>query len=318
MFVGSMLGHSTNPDLVGLLALDGVLLRYVRHQFGRLLAAEILRNIHVYCYFEQEEMRPLPMVVVDETSACIEGAPRRGLPLNHKQLNKFGPGLDRDYNVLLADIKAVLRDCRDIVPPRFQAWQYDADGCDPVREGLRRALNPSREEQSRELDKRFAIQQTASYTCRWIHRLPAFQSWTQWPRRQNVLWINGKAGSGKSIMAAYLTKTLGRGGLDDDATVRRAIETSVCTVPLTLAPCGHQDLDLDLTVLHFFCGIERTLEEPASFIGTLIHQLLAQHNENQRLVSIAQRVYKDSPDGVEPSTMVRLLADLIEVAGRAT
>jgi hypothetical protein len=313
MFAGSMLGYSTNPDLVDLLELDGTLLKYVRQQFSRLLNAEILRNLHVYCYYEQEEMKPLPMVVVTQDSACLDGKKSKGLPLNHKQLNKFNPGEDKNYNAVLSDLLEVVRDCNEVVPPRFQAWQYDAEGCNSVCESLRRSLNPSREEQKKELEKRFKTQKMSSYTCQWIFNLPIFQTWKDWSSRQNVLWINGKAGSGKSIMAAYLAKSFRNGFIepqDED-------EGPVCTVPLTSSPCGNQSLQPTLTVLHFFCGIERTLEEPASFIGTLIHQLLAQHNENQRLTSIAQKVYKDNPDGVEPSIMTKLLVDLIEVVGKA-
>jgi hypothetical protein len=313
MFAGSMFGYSTSPDLVDLLELDGTLLKYIRHQFGRLMNAEILRNLHIYCYFEQEEMKPLPMVVVTENSACLDGTKRRGLPLNHKQLNKFNPGEDKNYNTVLSDILEVLKDCKEVVPPRFEAWQYDADGCNSVRESLRRSLNPSREEQKKELEKRFKTQKMSSYTCQWIFKLPIFETWKDWSSRQNVLWINGKAGSGKSILAAYLAKSFREGFV----VAQNEDESPCCTVPLTSSPCGNQSPQLALTVLHFFCGIERALEEPASFIGTLIHQLLAQHNENQRLISIAQKVYKDNPDGVEPFVMTKLLVDLIEVVGTA-
>ncbi|KAI9774787.1 MAG: hypothetical protein M1840_000003 [Geoglossum simile] len=312
IFAGSMLGYSTNPDLVDLLELNGTFLTYIRHQFCRLLNAEILKNLQVYCYFEQENMAPLPLVVVTAASACIDGTKRRGLPLNHKQLNKFGSGEDKNYNMVLADILEVVKACSEIVPPRFEAWQYDADGCNSVRESLRRSLNPSREPQITQLESRFKVQKASNYTCQWIFKLPMFEAWRDWSSPQNVLWINGKAGSGKSIMAAYLAKSFREGFIEP----RDEDETSVCTVPLTSNPCGNGRLRLTLTILHFFCGVDRTHEEPTSFIGTLIHQLLSQHKENPKLISIAQSVYRENADGVESSVMVKLLVDLIKVVGK--
>jgi hypothetical protein len=314
MTVGSWLGYSTNPDLVDLLELDGALLTYIRHQFGRLLNAEILKGILVYCYFEQENMPPLPMVVVTQESACIENTKSRGLPLNHKQLNKFNAGEDKNYNSVLADILEVMKASPEIVPPRFEAWQYDADGCNSAREGLRRSLNPSREPQKTQLESRFKVQKGSTYTCQWIFKLPMFEAWRDWSSPQNVLWINGKAGSGKSIMAAYLAKSFREGFIEP---INDEDDTTVCAVPLTSGPCGNRRLGAALTVLHFFCGIDRTHEEPTSFVGTLIHQLLSQHNENPRLISIAQKYYKKRGDGLEASVMSRLLVDLIDVVGKA-
>jgi hypothetical protein len=310
MTAGSLLGYSTNPDLVGLLDLDSALLTYIRHEFSRLQKAERLNNLRIYCYFEQKEMAPFPKVVVTENSACLDGAERRGLPLNHKQLNKFNPGEDKNYNTLLADIVEVVKACPDIVLPRFEAWQYNADGCNSLRESIRRWLAPSRKPQTTQLKSRLAVQTASSYTCQWIFTLPVFESWRDWSTPQNVLWINGKAGSGKSVMAAFLVNRFKEGVLDSED----EDETTNCNVSLSSAPCSQKRQSL--TVLYFFCGIDRTHEDPASFIGTLIHQLLWQHNENEKLISMAQKVQRDHIDGAEPAVLVKLLAALINEVGK--
>jgi hypothetical protein len=309
MVVGSWLGYSNNPDLVDLLELNGSLLKDLRHQFNHLRKAEIMANLQLYCYFEQENMPPLPMEVVTESSACIDGAKRRGLPLNHKQLNKFKRGEDKNYNAVLADILEIVKACAEIVPPRFEAWQYNASRCNSLRERLRRSLNPSRDPQKTQLKSRLAVQKASSYTCQWIFKLPAFEAWSDWSAPQNVLWINGKAGSGKSVMAAFLVNSFRQGVVD----FQDEDETTVCSVPLASSPCGYKRSTL--TVLHFFCGIDRTHEEPCSFIGTLLHQLLSQHSENQRLMDMAQKVYRHKTE-VEISVMIKLLVDLINLVGK--
>ncbi|KFY17537.1 hypothetical protein V492_00596 [Pseudogymnoascus sp. VKM F-4246] len=309
MRAGSVVGYSTNPDLIDLLNSDSPLLTHVRKAFTRLQHSDKLNNLQLYCYFEQKEMDLVKMVVVSQDSACLPGAQVRGLPLNHKELNKFQRGEDKNYNSLLADILEVVKVMSDIVLPRFEAWQYNSDGCNDVRESLRCWLTPSRDPQERQLHSRLAVQTMSSYTCQWIFDLPAFKSWKDWTTAQNLLWINGKAGSGKSVLAAFLISHF-RGGVKPSQDKDRE---GGCNVPLVMRPCGYWKQSV--TVLYFFCGIDRMHEDPKSFLGTLIHQLLWWHSEDQQLLSICEGFRKRNRAGADAKTMSKLLGRLVDIIG---
>src|SRR5438874_12453282 len=45
-------------------------------------------------------------------------------------------------------------------------------------------------------------------TCQWFLRHPSFVSWSVSPQGPQILWANGKPGSGKSVLAAFVTSEL--------------------------------------------------------------------------------------------------------------
>lgn len=54
-------------------------------------------------------LKSLQEIVVDETSGCIEGFPKLGLPLDHFQINRYSDPADGNFVYVKEEIGAFVR-----------------------------------------------------------------------------------------------------------------------------------------------------------------------------------------------------------------
>ncbi|KAF7505120.1 hypothetical protein GJ744_001260 [Endocarpon pusillum] len=98
-------------------------------------------------------------------------------------------------------------------------------------------------------------------TCEWVHRSAEYNRWVQ-SQCQGVLWIQGKAGCGKSVLATYLAASA----------------------------------STDVVLTHFFCCSQgRTLAETANFAVSLLSQLLSKYEIIKRSDRFSSFIEKASP-----------------------
>jgi Cdc6-like AAA superfamily ATPase len=194
------------------------------------------------------------------------------------------------------------------VERRHLRWRYGEACANLDCKNVLRWLNPSESKMAQDEQRRdrLAKQQSASFTCQWLLQNPIFLAWASFETAHNVLWINGKAGTGKSVLSAFIIDSLR-------------------SIPPTYVEEGRGDdhpsksskMSSKPTVLFFFCGIDRASENPWSFIGSLIHQLISddhideEQKERTLLVTTkAQKAFTASAAGSFRDW--RYLSDLLQ------
>ncbi|KKK19651.1 hypothetical protein ARAM_001652 [Aspergillus rambellii] len=312
-FGSSILRVSSNNEIITILQPDSYSLSELQRQFTRLCIDERMAGLKLTCYYEMREVPVLKKLVVPKHSAVLDHAASRGMNANHMDMNGFPEKDDgereADYGHFLADIQMLFNSAKTSVRDRFSAWQYGSAMPDAEREQLQRWLDPSREAQTTIYHKRREIQQSATYTCTWIQNVPAFQEWLGDTEKRDALWITGKAGSGKSILAAYIIDLLkDRSPTEDE-------ESLLCHTPLTQAECSYKQNNTP--VLFFFGGVDRNRETAERMLATMLHQLLLARPESQEVFNIARKLYLDALNGNGTSlmAMAESLLHVISVVG---
>jgi hypothetical protein len=313
-------GIPINHDLITLLEVDSFILMYLHNQFNDLTANNeiyISAKLQVYCYYERYEVPYLRRLIVEQYSACLDNAAHRIMDANHMEMNKFRPGNDNRYDDIRDDLLAISATSDDIVERRHLRWRYGAVGANLDCKNVLRWLNPSGSEmvQDEQRKDRLAKHQSASFTCQWLLSNSIFIAWASFETMHNVLWINGKAGTGKSVLSAFIIDALrsrsppgmtSEGGKDR----RTAKSAKMSSKPI---------------VLFFFCGIDRASETPWSFIGSVIHQMISddhideeQKEELLRITAHAQKANTASAAGFfrDWRYLSDLLQKLVNVVGR--
>jgi len=224
--------------------------------------------------------------VVDEASACLENAWNFGLDVTHTDLNKFLPN-DDNFGIFMEYFGRAYRGSQGIVSERFLRCTYTVSKngismMSPELNALQRWLEPSTHPQKRELDIRFSAQQETvdSYeSCQWLLDLDLYRQWADPKSSTNVLWIHGKPGSGKSVLAAFIVKLLRR----QTGPHRETEVATNCSLPTSSPSCPVYRKPT--SAMFFFCGLESAKEFASNVIGTFVHQLLLSHSENIPLQS---------------------------------
>ncbi|KFA81792.1 hypothetical protein S40288_06990 [Stachybotrys chartarum IBT 40288] len=277
----------SNDELITLLTPLSPVLHFVQSEFEETCADDRLSNLQLVCYYEMRDVFPLRRRVVEQESATLDNAMSRGMNANHMEMNTFYAGdagqKDNNYDHFISDVQMLFADAQTHVPKRFKRWVYGSPGPDDVRERLQRALNASRDVQDITFLRYLKIHRSARYTCQWIHNVPEFSAWRDGAEKHGTIWINGHGGTGKSVLAAYIIDSLRKGDADLGVVVRE--EWSACSHSVGEASCSARRSGP--TVLHFFCGVDRSYETTRRVLGTLIHQVLLTWRENEELVKIA-------------------------------
>ena len=303
-------GTSTCPELIHIMNLDSSLLSYIQSSFRDLRTASDLFKLRVWCFYEKKQIKVPPMLVVTERSACLDDSEPMGLDANHMELNKYGPGSDSNYEAVY---RALVQSCTEapaVTLSRFESRLYDTYGSNADLKGLQRWLNPS-DQQAMQLRIKSTPQSLNPYTCLWLSDLQSFQDWRSCLTQRKVIWVRGKPGSGKSVLAAFVIKSLRSwlSGEDHNA-------TPLATPHHTDAVCRPcQDSRIRGKVLYFFFGIDRNHETRESFLGTLIHQLLKTYQDDQKMQNIAQRMYRAHSDLASSEVLLQLFKSLIAGSG---
>ncbi|TVY89373.1 Vegetative incompatibility protein HET-E-1 [Lachnellula willkommii] len=90
-------------------------------------------------------------------------------------------------------------------------------------------------------------------TCQWVMKEPHMKAWIKNDENHRVLWLNGKPGSGKSVMCSYITEVLS--------------ETA------------------NLDVCFYFCSSQDSGNTLSQILRTVILQLLRSHADIASLIS---------------------------------
>lgn len=293
-------GTKPAPELVSILRVDSDMVTYLQKEFQILCEDNRLSNLSIYCFYEMKPLLFPPQLVVNEDSACIDNAYCSGMNANHMEMNKFTGADDPNYKSFLANLSAVFRQSSRTVSSRFESCQYGASKQDHSRDSLQRWLEPSRGPQTTQFTRKLDSYRSAPYTCQWLLNLEAFQRWRDAYQFENVLWITGKAGSGKSVLASYIIQLLRVG-----ETTEKIVK---CDVALSEYDCRYRPVCS--SVLYFFCGVDRAHETPVRMLGTLIHQFLLVHCENEEIFQMVSQVYRSSQERFGESPGWEAMADL--------
>ncbi|PTB63088.1 pfs domain-containing protein [Trichoderma citrinoviride] len=191
-------------------------------------------------------------MVVTEASACIPGVERHALQTDHLKINKYCSPTDRSFLTVSTTISEMYANAKDIIRRR-QAHALEQK---PEAEACLRDLfltDPR--------DDRIALKRKkgdrAQGTCEWIIGTEEITAWlgsTQKARSEaqtnNILWLHGHPGTGKSTMAIFLTEELPKAFSETDGK----------------------------TLAYFFCDSNFDKQRTAiSIVRGLLLQLIQQH-----------------------------------------
>jgi hypothetical protein len=316
IWLGKLGNIEACEDLLKILHLESHLLSYLQHEFERAGKKKPLDRLEICCFYETKQQHIGPWnlgYVVSEASACLDGAEKCSLETDHMGMNKFLPQ-DKNYDTFSKFLVSATRSSGPNVSRRFNARQYNSISASQELKELKQWLAPSTGPQKRQLEARYADQQrtvSTSATCGWITQVDLFHQWHEGFSPNNVLWIHGKPGSGKSVLAAYLVKLL-----RDETPFGPELSPRNCEFPTSSTSC--RMLNEKQNVLYFFCGVEPSREYPANLVGTLINQLLSHQPENFKLQAAAMHLASaaESREGPEAIALTRLLVDCTSIVGR--
>lgn len=291
MAAGSLVGRATYPDLVKVLRVHSIELILMQHDFEGMYRKGKLSDVYLYCYWEERKMPLYPFIVVNRQSACIPGAESRGLDANHKGLNKFDPGKDPNYDQVQRDLNTALRKSAKRIEKTFLAGNYGTAFSADERRTVKHEFKPSVDHQRSHLSWKLSQRKAAApKSCQWIFEHPDFKGWTSTKTSTHAIWIHGKAGAGKSVLAAFIIDWLRRdfGQLEIDQVDEYHVP--VCRLGMDQNRCGY--VKQTNTVLYYFFGVDRSNETVYGFLGTLVYQLLSVHYNNERLFAMAYKFAK--------------------------
>lgn len=228
-------------------------------------------------------------------------------------LNKFAPE-DTNYdNTLKPGLRVEYEKAAQRCNSRFQSRQYGTDKANPEIQRLNQFLRPITASQKIQRDFKYHEQQRINATpptCSWIENLNVFREWKT-AKDFKCLWIHGKPGSGKSVLSSYVCKLL----QPEDAGLSQ--DCRHCQKPLNDKDCDLRVNKNSPTVAYFMCGVDTAVESSSVVLGTLLHQVLLQHDMNSRLHSIALSAMRKLGAGGNPRELAALLVELLNVVGRA-
>jgi hypothetical protein len=321
ILVSRAVGVDSEERLLSLLRTGSEELKELQKKFGKVKYLDKAKTVQenepateLYCYYEQKKMRlgPFPTgYVVTEDSACLKGATNRGMEADHMGLNKFKSD-DKNYDVTLkADLLREYARCAHASEDRFTGCQYGSERANPELHRLNQKLLPTVLTHRTRRDFKYQEQQrirTHPPTCSWIADVEAFQRWRS-SSDFSCLWIHGKAGSGKSVLASYITKLLQPDEHDQSHDSRRCknlLSSDFCSARNATGPA----------MVYFLCGVDPALESPASMLGALIHQLLFRFDEDRRLQSITLSTLRKVKAQAAPQELASLFMEVASLVGR--
>ena len=307
MAMGSWKGTATHPELVKLLKLGSQPLKDLDESFKQACQNSDILDICLRCFRETRKILLPPHIVVPAESAFLNDDGNESLDANHMQMNKFPPGKDANYDKILSAILETLVETSQSVlrgpSRRLNGFQL-SEGLWILMESW---LNPSKEPQAMQYKSKLDCQKAASYTCQWLYGHESFARWKSGQR--NVLWIHGKPGSGKSVLASSTISTL---SVVDNASF--GFRYWPCKESLEKHSCDFKVVKP--TILYYFGGVDRDHDNPKRILSTLIHQLLKIHDMDEVLFGRAYSATKVHSDECDANKMFQLLENLISTLAR--
>ncbi|KAL6855647.1 hypothetical protein J3F83DRAFT_753806 [Trichoderma novae-zelandiae] len=158
-------------------------------------------------------------MVVTEASACIPGVERHALQTDHLKINKYCSPTDRSFLTVSTTISEMYTNAKGIIRRRQAPREIITDRSHALEQ------KPEAEACLRDLfltdprDDRIALKRKkgdrAQGTCEWIIGTEEITAWLSSTREvrsdgqtNNILWLHGHPGTGKSTMAIFLTEEL--------------------------------------------------------------------------------------------------------------
>lgn len=313
MYLGSMCGQATVPDLIRLLRPHSLELHDMQRDFKRLYRGDKLTQTLVYCYYEMKGVPLYPHIVVSKASACIPDAECRGFNLTHKELNKFKVGDDRNYDVVLTDLEYSVTYSAQRIAKTFTLGNYGTTGASEAGKAVEVALKPATG-QLDQLRMKLSHRRHTPKSCMWMLDHHDFKRWVSYSNRLDSFWVYGKGGAGKSVLAAYIIDWL---RTDQGRATGSNFDSAglpVCRLDKSKNACGY--VKQKSTVLFFFFGVHRANQHVVSFLGTLVHQLLAIHYDNEQMFATARNFVDErvrNPGAIEDeeAKLIKLLIAML-------
>lgn len=317
MWLGSMCGQATYPALIRLLRTHSLELHDMQRDFKRLYRGDKLAQTSLFCYYEMKGVPLYPRIVVDQRSACMSDGERRGFKLTHKELNKFKADDDPNYDQVLADLTYAVDFSAPRIAKTFTPGNYGMVVASDSSKAVELALKPANG-QLDQLEMKLSRRRHTPQSCMWILDHSDFKRWVYHAEDTDAFWIYGKGGAGKSVLAAYIIDWL----RSDFGTLTGAKFDScglpVCRMEKNKNPCGY--IRQTNTVLFFFFGVNRSNQHVVSFLGTLVHQLLSIHYDNEQLFAKAkafvdEQVRRPAKMEDKEAELINLLVDMLTLLG---
>ena len=145
-------------------------------------------------------------IVVTKKSAVLDGSADRGMPCNHRQLNRFDSAKDGRYENVRHQVRDIVKDAQKIVRARLKASRQSAID-DATFARLSASLNVVG------FQRKLRSVTTLSGDSSWILKEPKYLHWRTQQQldgsnRVPCLWVSGDEGLGKSKAAATVIQEL--------------------------------------------------------------------------------------------------------------
>ncbi|KAK4034966.1 ankyrin repeat-containing domain protein [Parachaetomium inaequale] len=154
-------------------------------------------------------------IVVTKESATLNGAADRGMPCNHRQLNRFDSAKDGRYEIVRYHLKDIVKDAHKIVRARLKASRQSAID-DATFARLSQSLNLV------EFQRQLRSVKALSGDSGWILKEQKYLDWSTQashgiqPQEAPCLWVSGDEGLGKSKAAAAVIQELQKREAEND------------------------------------------------------------------------------------------------------
>jgi ankyrin repeat protein len=234
-------------------------------------------------------------IVVTKESATLNGAADRGMPCNHRQLNRFDSAKDGRYEIARYHLKDIVKDAHKIVRARLKASRQSAID-DATFSRISQSLNLV------EFQRQLRSVKALSGDSGWILKEQKYLDWStqvshrDQPHEAPCLWVSGDEGLGKSKAAAAVIQELQKREAENDIAGAR-----------------------NVMVAYFFCDSTPDCSKAENVLKSLMWQLiLARRSLAQYVRSFAAQdlKLKGSGQGAEEQfSMSRLwkgLADMLK------
>ncbi|KAK7398584.1 hypothetical protein QQX98_012040 [Neonectria punicea] len=158
-------------------------------------------------------------MIVEESSACIPGLERHALKKDHLKINKYCGPNDPSFGTVSATISEMCANAKDVIRRRKYPREIIIDSSYALRQRpeatkcLQHLFQTDPSEDKKKLKRKKGSR--AAGTCEWILGTEELTAWlgsgqTEDPKSQanQVLWLHGNPGTGKSTTAIFLTEEL--------------------------------------------------------------------------------------------------------------
>ena len=155
-------------------------------------------------------------IVVTKESATLNGAADRGMPCNHRQLNRFDSAKDGRYEIARHHLKDIVKDAHKIVRARLNASRRSAID-DATFARISESLNLV--EFQRQLRSVKALSGDSGWILKeqkYLHWSTQFSNSSSQPPETPCLWVSGDEGLGKSKAAAAVIQELQKREAESD------------------------------------------------------------------------------------------------------